>query len=197
LRNCSRNSRRSKSGFPVGGMSGQDKAGDEAADRILVMGHVAAPYGVKGWLRVMPCTERLDSLLDYPSWYLRAAGGDWRKIGLVQGRVHGKGLAVQLEGCNDRDTAGIFAGAEIGIYRSQLPAAGTDEFYWSDLAGLKVVTVTGRLLGQVDHLFETGSNDVLVVRGEQEYLVPYITGQVVKSVDLAAGEIRVDWDPDF
>jgi 16S rRNA processing protein RimM len=178
-------------------MSGEDDADAGAADRLLVMGHVAAPYGVQGWLHVTPYTEQPDGLLDYPSWYLRLQYGDWREVGLVQGRVHGKGLVVQLEGCHDRDDASTWCGAEIGIYRSQLPATGEDEFYWSDLAGLKVITVTGKLLGVVDHLIETGSNDVLVVRGEQECLVPYIAGQVVKSVDLTAGEIRVDWDPDF
>jgi 16S rRNA processing protein RimM len=178
-------------------MSGEESAEAESADRLLVMGHVAAPYGVKGWLHVTPYTEQQDGLLDYPSWYLRMQYRDWHEIRLVQGRVHGKGLVVQLEGCNGRDDASTWTGAEIGIYRSLLPATGEDEFYWSDLTGLKVITVTGKLLGQVDHLIETGSNDVLVVRGEQEHLVPYITGQVVKSVDLTAGEIRVDWDPDF
>jgi 16S rRNA processing protein RimM len=49
----------------------------------------------------------------------------------------------------------------------------------------------------VDHLLETGANDVLVVRGERERLIPFVQGQVIHSVDLAAGEIRVDWDPDF
>jgi len=52
-------------------------------------------------------------------------------------------------------------------------------------------------LGTVDHLIETGANDVLVVKGEQEYLVPFIRPEVIKSVDLEAREIRVDWDPDF
>jgi len=60
-----------------------------------------------------------------------------------------------------------------------------------------VVTLSGELLGTVDHLIETGANDVLVVKGDREHLVPFISGQVVIDVDLAAGEIRVDWDKDF
>ena len=57
-------------------------------------------------------------------------------------------------------------------------------------------------LGVVDHLFETGANDVMVVKpcagslDERERLLPY-TGQCVLAVDLAAGEMRVDWDADF
>ncbi len=60
-----------------------------------------------------------------------------------------------------------------------------------------MVTLSGELLGTVDHLVETGANDVLVVKGDRERLVPFISGQVVVGVDLAAGEIRVDWDKDF
>ncbi len=178
-------------------MSGEDRSGDAAADRILVMGHIAAPFGIRGWVHVMPYTEQQGGLLNYARWYLRRPGGDWQETGVVQGRVQGKGLVVQLEGCDDRDGAAGWNGTEIGIPRSRLPATGSNEYYWSDLTGLRVITLSGRELGRVDHLFETGSNDVLVVQGEQEYLVPYIPGQVVHTVDLAAGQIRVDWDPDF
>lgn len=53
------------------------------------------------------------------------------------------------------------------------------------------------MLGTVDHLFETGANDVLVVVGERERLLPYVWDQVIRGVDLDAGIMRVDWDPDF
>jgi len=118
-------------------------------------------------------------------------------VEVLQGRPHGKGLVVQLAGCDDRDAAALLTGSDIGIYREQLPAAADDEYYWSDLLGMQVTTTGGAVLGVVDHLIETGANDVLVIRREREHLVPFITGQVIKSVDLEAREIRVDWDPDF
>jgi 16S rRNA processing protein RimM len=49
----------------------------------------------------------------------------------------------------------------------------------------------------VDHLLETGANDVLVVQGDSERLIPFIQGSVLKKIDLVAGRIEVDWDPDF
>lgn len=160
------------------------------------MGRIAGAYGVRGWVRITAFTEQPDGLLDYAPWFLRR-NGDWHEAEVIDARAHGKGLVAQLAGCADRDAAMALTGTEIGVHRSQLPAAGDDEYYWNDLIGLQVVTQAGRELGSVDHLIETGAHDVLVVRGEREILVPFVTGQVVKAVDLAAGVIRVDWDPDY
>lgn len=175
-------------------------AGDQdsftSADEPLVMGRIAGPYGVKGWLRVIPFTETQDGLLEYSRWYLRREG-EWQPVELVNGRRHGKGLVIQLAACADRDAAIELTGIDIGVYREQFPATGADEYYWNDLLGLRVINRDGTELGTVDHLIATGANDVLVVIGEQEFLVPYIRPAVVKSIDLEAREIRVDWDPDF
>jgi len=169
---------------------------DASKDELLVMGRIASPFGVKGWLRVNAFTAQPDNLLDYTPWYLKLPGG-WQAIEPLAGRHHGKGLVVRLKDCNDRDTAAALAGTDIGVYRSQLPPVDRDEYYWSDLIGLQVITVGDRLLGVVEQLFETGANDVMVVKGEQEHLVPFVTGQVVESVDLEKRIIRVDWDPDY
>ena len=170
--------------------------GEQPEDRVLVMGRLAAPYGVKGWLRVTSYTEAPENLLDYTPWLLQRRD-DWHATDVVSGRVHGKGLVVRIRGCDDRDAAAALTGTEIGIYRSQLPEADVGEFYWSDLVGMQVIAQDERVLGRLDHLFETGANDVMVVKGEREYLIPYIDRQVVRSVDLQARVITVDWDPDF
>ena len=89
-------------------------------------------------------------------------------------------------------------GATIQVRRSALSKPRRGEIYWADLEGLEVVTTEGALLGKVSHLFSTGANDVLVVRdGERERLIPYVTKQFVHAVDLQAGRITVDWDPEF
>jgi 16S rRNA processing protein RimM len=167
-----------------------------SGDEILVMGRVASPYGVKGWLRINTYTVDPDRLLAYSPWYLKLQGG-WQAVETLAGRHHGKGLVVQLKQCHDRDAAAALTGSDIGIYRNQLPPVATGEYYWNDLIGMEVITVDGRMLGIVDHLLETGANDVIVVKGDQECLVPYIEDQVVKSVDLDTRSIRVDWDPDY
>lgn len=88
-------------------------------------------------------------------------------------------------------------GDEIAIYRKQLGKLDEGEYYWHQLEGLKVVTTEGVELGKVHHLLETGANDVLVVRGDRERLVPLTVGHTVIEVDLSTGIITVDWDPEF
>jgi 16S rRNA processing protein RimM len=177
-------------------MAAQSRGRHADTDHLLVMGQLAGPWGVKGWLKVMPFTETQDALLDYPVWQLRI-GADWQPYRLLEGKLHGKGLVVQFEGCADRDAAARLSRAEVAVWRSELPETGSEEYYWSDLIGLRVDALDGTTLGVVDHLIETGANDVLVVRGEQECLVPFLPDQVVKSVDLEAGLIRVDWSTDY
>ena len=147
-------------------------------------------------MRVFSYTQPRDNIVHYRPWYLNRAG-EWQEHELAEGRQHGKGVVARLAGCEDRDEASQLIGAEIGVRRKQLPAAQPGEYYWSDLQGLKVVTLQGELLGLVDHLLETGANDVLVVKGERESLIPFVLGQVVDEVDLERGEIRVDWDKGF
>jgi 16S rRNA processing protein RimM len=162
----------------------------------IIVGRIAAPYGVKGWLRVVSYTELPDRLVDYTPWYLKH-GDTWLTARVTEVKHHTRGLLVRLPGCEDRDKALELSGSDIGIYRWQLPATAADEYYWDDLIGMSVMTLDGLRLGTVDHLIETGANDVLVVRGERERLIPFIQGSVIAMVDLDGRVIRVDWDPDF
>jgi 16S rRNA processing protein RimM len=141
-------------------------------------------------------TQPRENIIQYQPWQLNQ-GGDWQPRQVAEGRRHGKGVIARLAGCEDRDQAMLLMDSEIGIRRDQLPAPGPGEYYWSDLQGLEVVTEKGESLGRVDHLIETGANDVLVVKGDRERLIPFVMQQVVTRVDLGAGTIQVDWDKDF
>lgn len=163
-------------------------------ERLIVVGRVAGLFGVHGWIKVFSETDPRENILRYDPWVVGSAGESFR---VIEGRRHGKGLVARLAGCDDRDQAAALVGREIAVRRDQLPPPQPDEFYWVDLEGLAVVHVSGRPLGQVERLFPTGANDVIVVRGERERLVPFVWGDVVRDVDFDAGRILVDWDPDF
>lgn len=162
----------------------------------LVVGKIVGLFGVQGWVKIFSHTEPKENIFTYAPWLVEIKG-EWRPMKVLSGRVQGKGLVASLEGYADRELARLLIGAEIAVLRSQLPKPAKGEYYWTDLIGLNVVTTDGVELGKVDHLFDTGANDVMVVKGERERLIPFVTGQYVHEVDLDAGTIRVDWDPEF
>ncbi|MBD3898488.1 ribosome maturation factor RimM [Halomonas sp. ML-15] len=168
----------------------------------VVLGKLTSPYGVKGWLKVYSYTSPMDGILDYPEWQLRLDGKIVTRR-VSQGRRQGKGLVACLEGMTSRESAEQWAGAEILLPKDALPRLAPGEYYWHQLEGLRVVTREDVDLGRVSYLFETGANDVLVVRGDakalddKERLLPFLPDQVVLEVDLDAETMTVDWDPDF
>lgn len=168
----------------------------DVTTRLLTIGRITGIYGVKGWVKIRSHTEPRDNILNYPRW-LVWRDGQWKEMFPVEGRMQGKGVVAALQGVGDRDQAREYMGADIALPRDELPPLPADEYYWADLEGLEVITVDGVSLGRLDHLMETGANDVMVVRGERERLIPMVFGQYVTRVDLELGLIEVDWDPDF
>lgn len=173
----------------------------ETADDLIVVGKIFSVHGVRGEVKVYSFTDPIENLLDYRNWTLKREGVV-KQVELVSGRSNKKELVAKLKGLEDRDEARLLSGYEICISRSLLPDLTEDEYYWYQLVGLKVINQDEQLFGTVDHLLETGANDVMVVKpcagslDDRERLLPY-TGQCVLKIDLAAGEMRVEWDADF
>lgn len=163
------------------------------------MGEISGVFGVKGWVKVFSHTAPRDKIVKYRTWLLGTSNSteDYQPIKVLNGRQQGKGVVAQLEGVTDPDQAFQLIGTNIVIERSQFSRLRKGEYYWSDLEGLSVSTKEGLDLGKIAWLFETGNNDVMVVKGERERYIPYITNQVVVSVDLYASQMVVDWDPEF
>lgn len=166
----------------------------ERDSRRVVMGKVGSLYGVRGWVKVHSYASPPENLLRYQPWQLRV-DGVWRTIAVADGRRHGKGMIAQLAGYTDREAARALIGADIAVERAQLEAPADNEYYWADLIGATVVNRDGVEIGRVDHLLETGANDVLVVQGGRgETLIPFVPGRYVLAVDLARERILVDWE---
>lgn len=162
----------------------------------VVLGRVTGLFGVRGWVKLWSYTDPVENLLVYGEFEL-GQEESWRHASLVEGRRHGDGLVGRFEGVEDRDAAAVLVGAELAVPREQLPAPDEGEYYWADLVGLEVVNREGARLGRVERMMATGANDVMVVAGERERLLPFLPGRFVDEVDLDGGRIVVDWDPEF
>ena len=161
----------------------------------MILGRIVGLFGVRGWVKVYSYTEPREAVLEYREWLLRR-DGDWQSFELAEGKRHGKAIVARLHGFEDRDAAAELLDSDVGVDREALPEPEEGHYYWADLEGLTVVHKDGTEIGKVAYLMATGANDVLVVDGPGERLIPFAMGTVVLDVDLAAGVIRVDWEWD-
>ncbi len=169
---------------------------ESPASNILI-GRICGAYGIRGWVRIHSYTRPRENIFAYDPWSLTGRG-EAVTVRLAEARPHGKGLVARFQGYDDRDAVIPLMNRNIEIPRSQLPDPDPGEYYWSDLVGLRVHNRAGDQLGRVHGLLETGASDVLQIQGEEgvSYLIPFVQGVYVDTLDLRAGTMQVDWDRD-
>jgi 16S rRNA processing protein RimM len=169
---------------------------------LVIMGRIVAPYGVFGWLKVLPDTEQIDGLLAYKTWWVgKNEGGkdnDWRELKVEEAKIHNDVIVVKLQGISERDGAFACKGKQVAVPRAALPKPGKNEYYWSDLIGLQVKNLQAVDFGKISDVFATGANDVIVAKTDegQERLIPFINAAIIE-VDMVAKTMLVDWDAEF
>lgn len=164
--------------------------------RAVALGRIGAPHGVRGWVRVQSWTRPPAAILEFDRWLVGSLDAPVA-YDVAEVAQTAKALLVRLDGVRDRNGATALRHATVAVERSELPELEAGEWYWADLEGLLVETTDGVALGRIDHLRETGANDVLVVRGDRERLIPWETERVVRAVEPEHARVVVDWDPDF
>ncbi len=172
---------------------------------LVDVGRITTVFGVKGWVKIHSDTEPRENIFSYSPWWIKTRHGV-KEVEILECRPHGNTLVAHIKGIDDRDAAREICQVNIAVERDQISELEPGEYYWYQLEGLVVITqFNGQKLrlGTVSRMLETGANDVLVIQGDsdsidqKERLVPYVPEQFITSIDLDAGEIIVDWDPDF
>lgn len=164
-------------------------------DDLIAVGHIIGAHGVAGQVKVFSHTSPRENIVTYSPWVVEQAGV--QKSIQVKGSRQGKHVIAKLEGITSRDLAAELTAAKILINSQQLPQLKDDDFYWAELIGLEVISAKGHSFGAIDHMLETGANDVMVVQGDRERLIPFVMNEIVKTVDLENQRVTVDWDEDF
>ena len=165
-------------------------------EEMVVMGKVLVPYGVNGWVKVYSFTEKLESFLTYKKLYLSKDQKNWLEIKIKEIKLHGKTIIAKFLEIADRNQAETYKDYLIGVPKKYLPQLNENQYYWNDLIGFEVLNLQNVSFGLVDTYIETGANDVIVVKGDKERLIPY-TSMTVLKVDTIKNKIIVDWDESF
>ena len=164
-------------------------------DETICVGHIIGAHGVKGWVKVFSDTSPRENILNYSPWKIQT--GEQIKTVEIHGRLQGKSVVAKLTGIEGRDEASELVGSKIYILARQLPKLDEGEYYWSDLIGLEVESLRAEPLGTIETMMETGANDVMVLQGDRERLIPFVMDEVVRLVDLTNKRVIVDWKPDY
>ncbi|VFP78340.1 Ribosome maturation factor RimM [Candidatus Erwinia haradaeae] len=170
----------------------------------LIIAITGSAYGVHGWIRVFPFTENPISIFDYQPWFIKQTH-QWRILILEKWQYHHKNIIMKVEGINDRNTATEQLNyCQLMIEANKLPKLKEGEYYWKDLIGCQVINLSNNILGKVNSIMETGSNDVLVIKINEkkkqkptERLIPFLYQKVIKEINLPNRTIYVDWGIEF
>jgi len=155
------------------------------APRRILVGEFGRPHGVRGLIHLRSHTAEPAAIAGYGP--LSDEGGarrfalTWLADGLVQ-----------VEGIADRDAAARLTGTRVYVDRDALPAPEEDEFYLTDLIGLRAETEGGAVLGTVSAVEDFGAGSFVTIRDEagKESLIPF-TRAVVPVVEVSGGRIVV------
>jgi 16S rRNA processing protein RimM len=166
-------------------------------DALIPVGRLNGPWGVDGAVKVFSYTDPPERIFDYQPWRTDGSPGLLR---VRSWRRQGPRLVAEIDDVPTRDDAERVAGLELAVPRSSLPEPPAGQYYWQDLVGLEVVNLEERPLGRVRELLDAGVHDVLVIERPEpghDHLVPFVHERFVHAVDLDAGRIVVDWQPEW
>jgi 16S rRNA processing protein RimM len=173
-------------------------------DDLVQVGHVTGAYGIRGGIRITPYSADADALLSVKTWWLDKPA--LRPVQVRSAKHHSGDVTATLVDVTDRNVAEALKGATVQVSRAEFPVLPEDEYYWSDLIGLDAVNLQGEALGKVVDMMSNGPQSILRIvpsldpgasdARAEERLVPFVD-QYVKTVDLKARLITLDWGLDY
>ena len=152
----------------------------------LCVGEIVNTHGIRGEIKVVPLVDDVNDLLDYTYYFVED-----KKYEVENVRFHKNFVLIKLKGIDDIDIAEKLKGKFLELPREDLKPLPEGSYYICDLVGLKVIDEKLGELGIINEVFNTGSNDVYVVKYKNKPLcIPVLDG-VVKEVDLDNGIMNI------
>ena len=163
---------------------------------LVQVGKVIGAHGIEGAVRVYSYAESPDCFAPEKQLVLIDRMGSAVRYAIVRSDKYKNIMRLQLEGVTSRDQAEALIESDVFLSKMDLPPLEPDTYYWSDIIGMEVHTVSGEYLGRVVQIIPTGANDVYVVEtpadhAGDEILIPAIASVVI-DIDVAGRCIKVE-----
>jgi 16S rRNA processing protein RimM len=157
----------------------------------LQVGQIVNTFGIKGFVKVVPFTNYIERFEEFGTVYVVRKNAS-QKYEIEEVKYQKNMVLLKLKGIEKIEDAEPLRNSYLEIDRSQAIELEEGEYFIADLLGLEVYSDEGKFLGKVDDIYNTGSNDIYVVKDElgKQILLPGIA-DVIKDVDLENGKIAV------
>ena len=163
--------------------------------KYLEIGQIVNTFGIKGMVKIKPFTDDINRFDKLKKVYIKNKDGK-KEYQIQEVKYHKNMVLMKLEGIDTVEQADLLRQSYLLVNRDDEEPLEEGVYYIVDLIGLEVYTDEGVLLGNVDDIFNTGSNDIYVVKDGKgkQILLPGIP-DVIKNVDLESGKIIVHLIP--
>ena len=158
----------------------------------ILIAKIQAHQGLNGWLKIYSYSESKKKFSNYKHFFV-IKNETYVRLDVEDIQVT-KSIKIKFKNFSLREDSDEYIGQNLYIDREQLVELDDNQYYWNDLIGLNVYLDEGEQIGVVNDIIETGSNDVLVIKGSKgkEILIPYVFGSSVKQVILDEKKIIID-----
>jgi len=160
---------------------------------LLPIGRVAKPHGVRGKIKIDYFGEDLNRFLLYREIFIKDHTGQLQAYDISEVVSQTPRLIINVKGIERREEVEPLVGREIFIKMESLPDLEEGEHYWFEILGMVVETEKGKRIGRVKEILPTGANDVYVVEGKRGEIFLPATEEVIQSIDVKAGRMKVIW----
>ena len=158
---------------------------------LFEIGKIVKIHGLGGRMKVVSYLESDTILKSVEEVYVGSGKRETNLKKVKNIKINKKHFLLELEGVEDVDAASALVGCQVLIPSDKLERLSEGEYYWRDIIGLEVITEDGEILGRIENVFSTGSNDVYVCAGgEREILLPAIA-DVIRKIDIKNGRMVV------
>lgn len=157
----------------------------------ILIAKIQAHQGLKGWLKIYSYSETSEKFSKYSYFFISNEENNYIQL-KVEKIIFDKNIKIKFENYNSREELEKYIGKYLYIENDQLDELEVNQFYWEELIGLEVYLENDDKIGVVSDIIETGSNDVLVIQGNKEYLIPYLYGESIKKISLKDKKIIIN-----